>query len=460
MALAIKPFRISVGERVLAQVGEDFYALQYEGAAKFWDEVLGRMVRSPSTYASPAALFWIRPLEVRVVRTWARLKEFHPHPGKWEWEGTERPVGEIVNAGFKVLLCLNQGDGKWFVGDERRPWWEFAEGRREWEAAARALAERFKGKVAMVEIFNEPNLIHEKGPNYMGWRRSVELFLRAVTIIKQVDPSILCGGPASWAGWETAEWGKKVLSEPEGEALLDFLSYHIYTTHKIEESDEAIMERTPWFEEAPIYIEREMRKVTRKHILKVITEFNVSSVCFKEGKPWTDPRNRNALGGVWLASAFLHNAKGGCDIAVHFSTLGGFGILVWPPEWRPWPAYFAWRMLVEGAGLKAGAKILECSTTEKATKTVSVAGMKQPVLSLEPFAIRRNDGGLSVVLVNKVKRKLVARLKWPKGASSAKLFRYSTARIADALWPLERIERREELEITCPPLSVTVLRFE
>lgn len=65
---------------------------------------------------------------------------------------------------------------------------EFEEVRRQWEAAARALAERFKGKVAMIEIFNEPNLLHEEAENYMDWERSVDLYISAARAIKEVDP--------------------------------------------------------------------------------------------------------------------------------------------------------------------------------------------------------------------------------------------------------------------------------
>lgn len=449
---------ITVGEGALSSVGERFYALQYDGPGKFWDEVLGRMVWGRSPFESPMALFWLKPLRVRVVRTWAKVQDFHPKPGEWIWKGIDRPVREIVKAGFEVLLCLNQGSGSWFVGDERKPWWEFDEGRREWEAAARALAERFEGKAVMIEIFNEPNLLHKERPNYMGWERSVELYLLAARAIKQVAPSILCGGPASWAGWETAEWGKRVISRPGGERLLDFLSYHIYTTHKIDEPDEVVMARTPWFEEAPLYISREMGKVTKKRILRALTEFNFSAVCERDGKAWTDPRNRNALGGVWLASALLHSAKGGCDIAFHFSTQGGFGVLVWPPNWRPWPAYYAWRLLVEGAGLLPGAKILECTTTEEARRTASV---KLPVYDLEPFAIRRTDGGVSVVLVNRTKRPIKAEVCWPAEAREVEVYVFSTERVADSLWPVRRRKREGKwLDIDCPPISVTVLRFE
>ena len=46
---------------------------------------------------------------------------------------------------------------------------------------------------------------------------------------------------------------------------------------------------------------------------------------------------------------------------------------------------------------------------------------------LEPFAIRRKDDGVSVVLVNRSREGLRAEVAWPEGMKNAKVYQFEEA---------------------------------
>ncbi len=453
--------RISIveGDKVLAVIGEDFLGLHYDGPThRAWDEVRRRVVDMPGAFGSPCCRRLLRNVGLRVARIFVGCSNVHPRPGEFDWRLTDARVAEVVESGMAVMLCLHQGRGKWFVGDEA-PWWRQRAGREEWRAFVRACARRYRGKVRYYEILNEPNHLHKDKPNYMGWELSAALFMDAAREIKAVDPRALVGGAATWAAWESAEWARRVLALPDGERMLDFVSYHIYTSHHLKDTNEQILAKTSWFEEAPTYIRRELSKRTRKRIRIVLTEYNVSAVCSKDGKPFTDPRNVNTFGGVVTALALLYSARGGADMALHFGTMGGFGLIRWPPEYQVCRPYHALRLLYAIAGLRPGAQVLETKSSEPAREAGSCVRGKQIARALESFALRR-EGVVAVVLVNKRRdRALRAAVVMPKARRVA-LYRYSATRLVDAVYPLRELSSPKGVfEIECPPYSVSVLKF-
>jgi len=249
-----------------------------------------------------------------------------------------------------------------------------------------------------------------------------------------------------------------VLAQPDGERLLGFVSYHIYTSHSVDDTDAQILAKSPWFEEAPVHIRRELAKLTDKRIQLALTEYNVSAVFTKDGKPFTDPRNVSTFGGTVTALAMLHSARGGADLSMHFGTMGGFGLIQWPPEYQVQRPYHAVRMLHEAAGVRPGAQVLRTETSETAKEIKSCVGGKWTAHDVESFAFRHGDQS-SVVLVNKRAAGTVRATVTIPGAERAELYQYSSTRLPDAIHPLAAIQAEDgTLEVSCPVYSVTVLK--
>jgi hypothetical protein len=450
---------VTVHDEVLTTIGQNFSGLHYDGPThRAWDEVKRQTSPMPGAFGSPHCRRQLQAAGVGVARIFVNQPKVHPEPGVFDWSATDARVAEVRKAGMAVMLCLHQRDATWFVGDATTPWWRLPAGRKEWREFARVCAQRYRGKVSYYEILNEPNHLKKDKPHYMGWDLSVALFLDAARQIEAVEPDALIGGAATWAAWESATWAKRVLAQPEGERLLDFVSYHIYTSHGVGDTDAQILAKTPWFEEAPVHIRRELAKLTEKRILVALTEYNVSAVFTKDGKPFTDPRNVSTFGGMVTALAMLHSARGGCHTAMHFSTMGGFGLIRWPPEYHMRRPYHAVRMLYEVAGMRPGAQVLKTDTSETAKEVKSCVGSKWTACDVESFAFRHGDQR-SVVLVNKRASGTVRATVAIPGAKAAELYQYSSTRLPDAIRPLAMIQaENSKLEVSCPAYSVTVLR--
>jgi hypothetical protein len=450
---------VTVHDDVLTVLGDDFCGLHYDGPMhRSWDDVTREVSQMPGAFASPYCRDQLRSAGVCFARVFVNQPDVHPRPGEFDWATTDRQVAEIHEAGMSVMLCLHQRGGAWFVGDNQAPWWGTEAGRNAWREFARVCARRYRGRARYYEILNEPNHLHKDQPHYMGWDMSVALFMDAAKEIVAVAPDVLVGGPATWAAWEATTWAKRVLSRPDGERLLSFVSYHIYTSHDLGDSDAQILAKSPWFEEAPMHIRRELSELTERPIRLALTEYNVSAVSAKDGKPFTDPRNVNTFGGLLTALALLHSARGACDMTAHFGTMGGFGVIRWPPEYQLRRPYHAVRLLYEAAGLRPGVQVLRVETTESPKPVKSCVRGDWPTRDVEAFALRR-DGDTSVVLVNKSPKQAVAVAVRIPGIDEVRFYRYTSSRLHDAIHPLGSIEDSEgAFETTCPPYSLTVLR--
>jgi len=456
-----EPVVIRVTDEVVATVGPHFYGVHYDGPKhRSWDAVNKKLVELPGAFGSSFCRGALKDIGIGVARIFVDVPKRHPEPGVFDWSLLDERVAQVLASDTAIMLCLHQRGPGWFVGDKEKSWWQHPAARSEWRRFAEACATRYRGKVRYYEILNEPEHLNKEKPGYMGWDCTVAMFVEAASAIKAVESGVLCGGAATWAAWESAAWGKKVLARAGGEQLLDFVSYHIYTSHSLDDSDDKIIAKTPWFEDAPAYIRRELSKVSKKRILVALTEFNTSAVCSKDGKPYTDPRNVNAFGGIVAALAQLHSARGGCDLAMHFGTMGGFGLLRWPPEYKRQPAYYAVQLLNQIAGLTPGAQLLKTTSSEPPKTVRSCVRGESRTYDLESFAIKGPEG-TAAVLVNKRSRihpEVSVRLPSSPAATRGDLFQYSATRLPDSLYPLQTLSAQDgAFRVTCPPYSIAVI---
>ncbi len=429
-------------DTVFQTLDENFFGIQYHS----------------NTYNDPSATGKLEKLYLKPIRIWAKVAEFHPGPGVWNWDELDRKIDEISNLNYLPVPCLYQSE-EWFIGSASAPWWETSEGLVEWENAAYELANRYKDKLAMIIVFDEPNMMYPNRDYYIHFKECAQLYLRAARQIKKVDPAIQCGGPSSFGGWENGYWGKYVLAEPDGKNFLDFISCNLFISWDPNDSDDLIMGRTIWYEEAPLKIKEMLGENCPANL--VLDAYNVSAVWKKDGQLWTDPRNTNIFGGIYQAAALLHAAKGGFNMTLRWETIGGYGILSWFPEFRELPPYFSWRFLIEVAGLRSGAQIIGCSTTEPPLENLLHHGnMNVSAYTVQPFAIQRIDGGISVVLINKYHQaETTVLVNVPPGMGSYEIYRFSEDRMNSCFSPLESGTTENSVSFDSPPYSISVLKF-
>lgn len=433
---------ISIHDTVIASINPEFYGIQYHN----------------HTYNDPHALAKLRPLQIKSVRLWAKLNDFHPQPEVWQWDALDAKINEVVAAGFEPTVCLYQSE-QWFTGNADAPWWNDSTAVSEWQKAAFRLADRYKDVVHRYIIFDEINMMHPEDGYYISFRESAQLYCKAAAQIKKADALLQCGGPSSFGGWENGHWAEYVLKEPDGSRLLDFISSNLFLSWNSDDPDSLIMNRTIWYEEAPMKIKSTLGNQTPATLM--LDAYNVSALWQKDGELWTDPRNTNFFGGVYQAAALMHAAKGGFSIALHWETLGGYGILDWYSQFNPLPPYFAWRFMVEIAGLKAGSQIIGCTTDETPKLNVQHhGGMNVNAYNVQPFAIRQGDSCISVVLINKYQQSdRVLRVAVPDTVPFYSVYRFDARHVETCFTSVSQGKAGSFLEINCPARSVTVVKF-
>ncbi|MEO0558748.1 MAG: hypothetical protein AAF170_11265 [Bacteroidota bacterium] len=440
-----QPIRFEVGEAVHTQIRNDAFGIQYHR----------------NTYSAADALAKLDVLPLTSVRLWAYPSEFHPEPGVWDWTELDAQIAEVTAAGYTPWVCLFQAED-WYTGTQETPWWNDADARAEWVVTAQALAARYADTVDRWIVFDEINYLHSDRSYYMPLTTSVDLYLAAAEAIRTEDPEAEIGGPSGFAGWENGYWAQRVLAAPDGSRQLDFISSNLFLSWNAADTDEQIMDRTIWYEEAPLRI----REMAGEEPTLVLDAYNASALWTRDGTPtgelWTDPRNVNTFGGVYQAAALLHALKGGFDVTLRWETLGGFGILRWYPGFEKRAPYYAWQMVVEAGRLMPGSELVEIQTTEAPREGMphhsgqNVAGYR-----VQPFALRDAEG-LSVVLLNKYVEAKSVELAVPYSTGEAELYRFDADRHASSVDPLREIgsvRGGELLPLDLPGLSVTVLRF-
>jgi hypothetical protein len=164
--------------------------------------------------------------------TWAELQ---PARNRWHWDHLDQIVANARSAGVDILLPLNatptwaasrpQSADAYGLGSASPPV-QLAD----WDTYVAAVTERYKGKIAGYEIWNEPNLkeFFSGTPNEMA-----ELTRRASVIIRKNDPAakVVC---ASITGSYGIPWLKQYLQTGTGN-YCDVIGYHFYTKHQAPE---------------------------------------------------------------------------------------------------------------------------------------------------------------------------------------------------------------------------------
>jgi polysaccharide biosynthesis protein PslG len=148
-------------------------------------------------HAAPGVNVWIYDQNPQPVVTWVNelgskwaLHQFSWYQiefekGKYRWDKTDRAVEEMNRAGINVILhAVHSPPWMWGGADKVT----YPSDVKEFGRFMRAAAERYKGKVAAFQIWNEPNLAIEAG-KYVVAARYAALLKEGYTAVKSVDPN-------------------------------------------------------------------------------------------------------------------------------------------------------------------------------------------------------------------------------------------------------------------------------
>ena len=347
-----------------------------------------------------------------------------------------------------------------------------------------------------------------------------DIHYHAARGIHSADPEARLMGPATWPGWTVTERFLKPLASKYGLDLLDFVSVHWYGSNEhglwdlgykpgqdiITMADRAyldcLMETTPrfadWCRELRSLLDSPQYNPAGRHIGIAYTEYDANAQSpygrNPENPDWPRYRadadcyvNTNWFGGVWCASVLCNLAAcGGVDIALKFNTRQYYGLVDNAPEdgYFRQPVWFAWKLLQTAGGLVPGARMLETKVdgpTDSAAEHLK--GRDTPWV--EAYAVH-DPRGVRVVLVNRSQDEQRVELALPDWRHDLlyRRYLYSKERLAPFIGPRpgdkgegrfqgapddsfneqvllpvdEIVLSAVSTEVTCPPVSITVLR--
>ena len=136
-------------------------------------------------------LDWVRLLSFSHVKQTFAWRDLEPQPGAWDWTQSDRIFGEIERRDLGIIVRLGQA-----------PSWARASGQRSardapppdlsrWADYCASVAERYQGKVAAYQIWNEPNLSREWGDNPPDPAGYVKLLAACSAAIRAADPAAI-----------------------------------------------------------------------------------------------------------------------------------------------------------------------------------------------------------------------------------------------------------------------------
>ncbi|MGN8224485.1 T9SS type A sorting domain-containing protein [Gracilimonas sp. BCB1] len=443
--LSGQPVQYSVEDSVIAKVADNFYGIQYHS----------------NTYDSPILQEKLSEIPIKKVRIWARPNQVRPNLEEWDWSGLDSKIDEVVNAGYEPILCIFQAED-WYTGTPENPWWNDSTAVEQWLTLSEDLAVRYAEKVEYIILFDELNYLHPDNPYYISFSQAADLYIQTAAKIKAADSSYKVGGPSGFNGWENGHWANYVFNQTEHDTLLDFISSNIFLSWDKDDSDQSIINKTIWYEEAPLKIRGMLNSAQDPEL--ILDAYNASALWTidgtKNGELWTDPRNVNAFGGVYQALAQLHSAKGGFDIALKWETIGGYGIFDWYPNFNELPTYYSWELMAKRGALKPGSKLIKITTTETPIQDLPHhSGMNINGYQVQPFAVRNSNGDISVILINKTDSLHDAKVSAPGNMQSYQYYQFHQSRIQNAIVPIDSGKADSDLLLELQPLSVNIISY-
>ena len=161
----------------------------------------------------------------RLMSGWAKCE---PQPGVYEFEWLDAIVDDMISQGVCPWLCICYANPIYKGGmiDLDSPIFTDEDTMQAWLRYVKEIVIRYKGKITMYEIWNEPD-----GGNGKKYPESyINLFIRTAELIRELDPQVKIAGMAL-TGSMKPEYAITVLSAiaEQGKAhLMDYATIHPY----------------------------------------------------------------------------------------------------------------------------------------------------------------------------------------------------------------------------------------
>lgn len=138
-------------------------------------------------------LDWVRLMSYSHVKQTFAWRDIEPLQDVWDWTQADRILAELEPRGIRLIARLGQAP-QWAWGDtyESNETASFHDApptkMEDWSEFCLTLAQRYRGRIAAYQIWNEPNLSREWGDRPPDAAAYVELLAACSQAIRQADP--------------------------------------------------------------------------------------------------------------------------------------------------------------------------------------------------------------------------------------------------------------------------------
>ena len=138
-------------------------------------------------------LDWVRLMSYSHVKQTFAWRDIEPLQDVWDWTQADRILAELEPRGLRLIARLGQAP-QWAWGDayESNETASFHDAppakMADWSEFCLTLAQRYRGRIAAYQIWNEPNLSREWGDRPPDAAAYVELLAACSRAIRQADP--------------------------------------------------------------------------------------------------------------------------------------------------------------------------------------------------------------------------------------------------------------------------------
>lgn len=168
----------------------------------------------------------------RLQSGWAKCEP--KKKGKYDFAWLDKHVDGLIAQGIHPWMCLCYGNPLYTDGGHDLNARLFGDGpiMDGWLKYVKQVAKRYKGKVTMYEIWNEPDGARDANGKWVAagnWADYALLFARTANAIKEVDPDAkLAAFGAFSIRTDYFKNGMKRIAELGAGDLVDYVTYHAY----------------------------------------------------------------------------------------------------------------------------------------------------------------------------------------------------------------------------------------
>ena len=160
----------------------------------------------------------------RLQSGWAKTES---RKGKYDFDWLDEHVDGLLEEGIHPWICLCYGNPLYSEHGDNLGAKLFADGpvMDAWLRYVRATVNRYRGKVTMWEVWNEP----DGRKNLDSWPLYANMFVRTARIIREVAPDAKIAAFASCSpGRQYIRQGLEEIKRLGGIDLIDFITFHTY----------------------------------------------------------------------------------------------------------------------------------------------------------------------------------------------------------------------------------------